>query len=69
MADVMEIASNKGIPDLPPLLHMTLVVHVPGKGDGPIWPSVSAGIAVAAVITLQPRQHWTRMSPLNSRGK
>ncbi len=55
MTNAMEITSNEGIPALPPLPHVTPVVHVPGKGDDRNWPSASAGIAVAAVVTLQPR--------------
>ncbi len=55
MTDAMEIVSNKGIPALYPLPPVVPVVHAPGEGDGQNWPSASAGIAVAAVVTLQPR--------------
>jgi hypothetical protein len=55
MTDVMEIVSNEGIPALPPLPRVAPVVHALGKGDGRNWPSASAGIAVAGVLTLQPR--------------
>jgi hypothetical protein len=55
MTDAMEIASIKGIPAFPPLLGIAPVVHAPGEGDGQNWPSVSAGIAVVGVVTLQPR--------------
>ncbi len=55
MTDVMEITSNEGIPALPPLPRVTPVLHAPGEGDGQNWPSASAGIAIAAVVTSQPR--------------
>ncbi len=55
MTDAMEIASNEGIPALPTLPRVAPVVHAPGEGDGKNWPSASAGIAVAAGVTLQTR--------------
>jgi hypothetical protein len=55
MTDAMEIASNEGIPALPPLPRIAPVLYVPGKGDGQNWPTASAGIAIAAVVTPQPR--------------
>jgi hypothetical protein len=55
MTDVMEIASNEGIPALPLLPGVAPVLHAPGKGDGQNWPSASAGIAIMAVVTPQPR--------------
>ena len=55
MTDAMEIASNEGIPALPPLPRVAPVLHAPGKVDGQNWPSASAGIAVAAVVTPQPQ--------------
>ncbi len=69
MANAMEIASNEGIPALPPLLRIAPVIHAPGEGDGQNWLLASAGIAIAVVATLQPQQCWTRMSLLNRRGK
>ena len=55
MADAMEIVPNEGIPALPPLPRVAPVLHAPGEGDGQNWPSASAGIAVAEVVTPQPR--------------
>ncbi len=65
----MKIAPNNTIPPLPPLPGAAPLVHIPGAGDGKNWPLVSAGIAVTAVATPQPRGCRTRMSPLNRRGK
>jgi hypothetical protein len=65
----MEIAPNSTIPPLPPLPSAAPLVHIPGMGDGKIWPLASAGIAVTMVATPQPWQRWTRTSALNRRGK
>jgi hypothetical protein len=53
MTDAMEIASNEGIPALPPLPRVAPVLHAPGEGHGQNWPSASPGIAVAAVVTVE----------------
>ena len=55
MANAMEIAPNKGMHALPPTRHIVPVVHAPGKEDGQYWPLASAGIAVPAAATPQPR--------------
>ena len=76
MADATEIAPNEGMHALPPTRRVARVVHAPGKGDGQNWPLASAGKAVAAAATPQPRKcifrvmtrgRWT--SPLNRRGR
>jgi hypothetical protein len=69
MADAMGIALNEGMHALPPTRHVAPVVHAPGEGDGQNWSLASAGIAVLAVATPQPRRRWTRTSPLNRKGK
>jgi hypothetical protein len=70
IANAMEIASKEGISALPPPLPcIAPVLHAPGKGDGQNWLLASAEIAVKVVATPQPRQRWTRMSPLSRRGK
>jgi hypothetical protein len=60
MADDREIDQNNTIPTLP-LPGAAPLVHTPGEGDGQNWPLASAGIAVAAVATMQPWRHWTRI--------
>jgi hypothetical protein len=65
----MEIAPNDTIPHLPPLSSAAPLVHIPGVGDGKNWPLARAGIAIAAVATLQPQRHGTRTRLLNRRGK
>jgi hypothetical protein len=52
MADVTEIAPNNTIPPLPPLPGAA-----PLAGDGKNWPLASAGVALAVVASLLPRQH------------
>ncbi len=58
MAHAMEIAPNEGMPALPPLPPVALVVHAPGEGVGKNWPLASAGIAVAVAATPQPRDEF-----------
>ena len=59
MADAMELVPNEGMHALPSTWRGTPVVHAPGDGEGQNWPLASAGIAVPAVATPQPRRPAT----------
>ena len=53
MAEIEEITANITIPSIPPLPCVAPLVHAPCASDGQIWPSGSAGTAVAQALTLQ----------------
>jgi hypothetical protein len=69
MVDAIDITPNDTIPTLPLIPGVAPLEDAPCTGDGQNWLLTSTGIAIVEAATPQSQQCWTRMSPLNRRGK